>query len=80
MGREEFAEKIENGRDILFEVAGKRFAIFTWMDDGIGIVERDVPGSEIQCFDSAEQLIDGFKVHDVPLAQLIRRVKITEYS
>lgn len=35
--KSEFIEKIENGSDIVFAVAGKSYAIFTWTDKGIAI-------------------------------------------
>lgn len=80
MTRNEFIEKIENGRDILFEVGGKKYAVFTWLEDGIGIGERERPGAEIRCFQSAQMLIDRFQVNGVPLSHLLSRLRITEYN
>ena len=40
MTRVEFIQKIENGSDILFDVADRHYVIFTWMEDGIGIGEQ----------------------------------------
>lgn len=75
----EFIEKIRNGSDILFDVAGRHYVIFTWMDGGIGIGEqhRDDP---IQYFDTPEILIHNFKVGGTPLAQLCNMITITEYT
>ena len=80
MTRDDFIEKIENGRDILFEVAGKQFTILTWMDEGIGIGERNCPQKPIQYFSTAQELVDGFMIHDISLSSLIHTAKITDYS
>lgn len=40
MTRSEFIRKIEEGRDIMFDVLGRHYTILTWLDEGIGIGEQ----------------------------------------
>ena len=80
MTRSEFITKIENGYDNMFDVAGKHYTILTWTDAGIEIGEQNRPDVPIQCFATAEQLVDNFLVHDVPLSKLVQKVVITDYS
>lgn len=76
--KSEFIEKIENGSDIVFTVAGKSYAIFTWTDKGIAIGEQNK--DNLFYFGSAEDLINGFSIDHTPLALLIDQIKITDYS
>lgn len=80
MTRNEFIDKIENGRDILFTVAGKGFTILTWPAEGIAIGDWSRPNEKPQFYQTAQELVDNFTVHDVPLKDLIHRLVITEYS
>ncbi len=79
MTKTEFIEKIENGSDIMFDVAKYHYVIFTWMEEGIGIGEqnKDTP---IAHFDTAEELVNTFQINGVPLANLCDKVIITDYS
>ncbi len=76
--KSEFIEKIENGSDIVFTVAVKSYAIFTWTDKGIAIGEQNK--DNLSYFSSAEDLINGFSIDHTPLALLIDQIKITDYS
>lgn len=80
MTRNELVSKIENGRDILFDVAGKKFAVFTWPEQGIAIGEQNHPDFPIQYFETAEALVDNFLVHGTPLKDLVKKLVITEYT
>lgn len=80
MTKNEFIEKIENGSDIMFDVAGRHYSIFTWMDDGIGIGEQYPHDNEMQFFDTAEDLVENYKIGDKPLSDLISTVVITDYT
>ena len=81
MTRDKFIWKIEHGDDIMFDVAGRHFAIFTWMveDKGICICEQNVSDSH-RYFQTAEDLIDNFFVGDTPLADLVEKIVITDYT
>lgn len=80
MTKKTLIDKIENGSDIMFDVAGKHFTILTWMDDGIAIGEQHPNDGELQYFDSAEELVDGFEVDGKSLASLADKVVITQYT
>ena len=82
MTKAEFIEKIENGRDILFDINGRHFGIFTWPQEGIGVGEasQDTTKDPLQYFDTSEALFDGFMIDGVPLADLCDKVVITDYS
>ena len=79
MTKAEFADLIEKGSDILFDVAGQHLVIFTWMDEGIGISKQD-SDEPFQHFADANALLDGYKIGDLTLAQLCDKVVITDYS
>ena len=80
MTRNEFIAKIENGRDVLFTVAGKGFTILTWPAEGIAIGDWSRPNDKPQFFQTAQELVDNFMVHNVPLKDLVHKIVITEYS
>lgn len=73
-------DKIDNGNDIMLSVAGKRYTILTWTDDGIAIGERHPNDGDLLYFDTAEELVDGFKVGDKSLGEMSKEVRITQYS
>lgn len=79
MTKQEWIEKIESGSDIMFDVSGKHFVIFTWMENGIAIGKQNstVPMEE---FSDAKSLVDGFLVDGVPLGDLVDGITITDYS
>ncbi len=81
MTREEFVWKIEHGDDIMFDVAGKHFAILTWTmeEEGICISEQNVRESN-QYFQSAEELVDNYSIEGFTLASLVDQIKITDYT
>ena len=80
MTKTKLIELIDNGCDIMLSVAGKHFTILTWMDEGIGIGEQSPNDGELLYYDSAEQLVDSFKVDGVSLGDLAEWVAITDYS
>lgn len=80
MTRREWIEKIDNGSDILFSIGKKRFGIFTWFEEGIGIDESHPNEKGLQYFPSAEALVDKYLVDGVPLGDLAEKIRITEYS
>lgn len=80
MTKSEFAVLIEDGSDIMFDVAGKHFTILTWMDEGIGIGEQHKPDVPIQHFSDAEDLLDNFEIDGIPFGDLANEIVITEYS
>ena len=80
MTKAEWINKIENGRDIMFQVAGKHYTILTWCEEGIGIGEQYPNDTEMKFFHSAKELVEKFKVNDVPLGELVAGIKITDYS
>lgn len=80
MTKKELIDKIVNGCDIMFDVAGKHFTILTWTDEGIAIGEQHPNDGELQYFDSAEDLVDGFMVDGKSLSSLSAKVVITQYT
>lgn len=80
MTKNEFIDKIENGSDIMFDVSGKRFTILTWCDEGIGIDEQHPNEKGMQYFQSANELVDKFKIDNMPISDLTSEIVITEYS
>lgn len=80
MTKADFVEKIEKGSDIMFDVVGRHFTILTWMEEGIGIGEQDPVGGEIEHYKTAKDLVEGFMIDGVPLADLCDKVVITDYS
>ena len=80
MTRAEFVKKIENGSDIMFDVRGKHFTILTWPADGIAIDEQHPNDGNVQYFDSAEALVDGFSVDGKQLAVIANEIRITDYT
>ena len=79
MTTNDFIWKIEHGDDVMFDVRGHHYVIFTWDDEGIRIVERNT-GAEGQYFHTAEELIDGFLVDGIKLRDVVEEVKITAYT
>ena len=80
MTSQELVEKIENGSDILFDVMGRHFGIFTWPDEGIGIDEKAPHNRGMSYYKSAEELVNGFMVDGKPLADIADKVVITDYT
>ncbi len=80
MTKQEFAEKIENGRDIMFDVRGKHFTILTWTEKGINIGEQYPKEPKDQYFATPEELLENYLVDGIPLGELSDEVKITDYS
>lgn len=79
MTKNEFADIIEHGDDITFQVNGKKLAIFTWMDEGIAIVEQGAD-KKPEFFLNADNLIAEYKIGNTSLASLIDRVKVSDYT
>ncbi|MDO5125344.1 MAG: hypothetical protein Q4D35_03090 [Ruminococcus sp.] len=80
MTKSEFIDLIENGGDIMFDCLDKHYTILTWTDDGIFIGEQitETQKEEIsEYFNSAEDLVANFKVHGIPLGELIDEVNVT---
>lgn len=80
MTKNEFVKKIEDGRDIMFDVAGRHYTIVTWLDDGIGIGEQNDQDGNIAVYPDANALVEGFIVGDKHLGDLVDKVVITDYS
>ncbi len=80
MTKQEFAEKIENGRDIMFDVRDKHFTILTWTEKGINIGEQYPKEPKDQSFATPEELLENYLVDGIPLGELSDEVKITDYS
>lgn len=80
MTKAELIDKIENGSDIMFDVANRHFTILTWMDEGIAISEQHPHDGEPQYFDTAEALVEGFKINGKPLGSLSDKVVIVQYT
>lgn len=80
MIKDEFIAKIENGRDIMFDVEKRHYTIITWLDDGIGIGEQNRPESEILVYPDADTLLKDFLVDGKPLGDLTEKILITDYS
>lgn len=79
MTKSDFVWKIEHGDDIMFDVFGKHYTILTWPENGIIIGEQNVDDDGV-CFESAEELLDGFTVDGSPLSSIISNVNITNYT
>ena len=79
MTRNELIWKIDHGDDIMFDVSGKGYVIFTWPDDGIRIGEQNSDDGDMT-FQTSEDLIDNFSIKGVPLADLIDKIVITSYT
>lgn len=79
MTKTEFISQIDNGYDIMFDVLDRHFTIVTWLDEGIGIGEQN-KNSPPEIFRTAKELVECFKVDDRTLADLVERIKITQYS
>lgn len=80
MTKNEFINKIENGRDIMFDIVGRHFTILTWTDEGILIDEQYPNDNKEQCFETPEELVENYKIDGIPLAELTDKVVITDYS
>lgn len=80
MTKNEFIQLIEDGRDIMFDLSGKHFTILTWLDDGIGIDEQYPNDTKMSVYSSAKELIENYKVNNVPIGELIADIEITDYS
>ncbi len=80
MTKHEFVKKIEDGRDIMFDVNGRHFVIFTWPEEGIGIAEQDPAGDTLHYYETPELLLDGFMIDGTSLSSLCGSVVITDYS
>ena len=80
MTKADFIEKIENGSDIMFDIVGRHFTILTWPADGILIDEQYPKDGNEKYYKTAKELVDGFMIDGVPLADLCDKVVITDYS
>lgn len=80
MKKNEFILKVENGRDIMFDVGNHHYTIITWLDEGIGIGEQNKPESGISTYPDVDTLLKEFQVDDKPLEKLIENIMITDYS
>ena len=82
MTKNDLIKKIENGRDILFDVNGRHYGIFTWCKQGIGIGEatQDTSKDPLTYYPTAHEVISGYKIGNVPLSDLCDKIIITDYS
>ena len=79
MSRDEFVWKIEHGDDIMFDINGRKFVIFTWDEDGIRIVEQN-SNSDGLVYKEANELLDKFLVDGIPLKEVVGDITITAYT
>lgn len=80
MTKLELIDLIANGRDIMFDVAGKHYTILTWCEEGIGIDQQYPNDFQMSYYPDATALVENFKVNSVPLGELAAGIRITEYS
>lgn len=80
MTRDEFAEMIENGSDIMFSVRERNYTILTWPEEGIAIGEQSPNDNELRYYDTPKALLAGFKVDDISLGELSGEIIITQYA
>ncbi len=83
MTKNELIDLIENSGDIMFDCLDKHYSVFTWTEDGIFIGEQiteEQPEDIHEYFDTAEELVNNFKVNGIHLYDLLDKIKITEYS
>lgn len=79
MTREKMIDLIENGSDIMLDVAGEHLVIFTWLDDGI-CIGRQNSDEPLSIYETAQNLIDEYKVSGLPISAQLDKVSITDYS
>ena len=80
MTKNELINLIEDGSDISLKVSGRSFWIFTWTDDGICITEEGQDGIGARYYGTASELVNYFRINDVPIGDLVKGIKILEYS
>lgn len=80
MTRLELIDKIEHGSDIMLDIAGKHFTIITWAKEGIGIGEQYPNCGAMQYFDTAAELVNGFRVNGIPIGDIAAGIHITDYT
>jgi len=80
MTRGELIDKIENGSDILFSVAGRHYTILTWTEEGIAIGQQHPNDHEIRYFGTPEELVDNFVIGKKTLGELSKDIVITQYT
>ena len=78
MTKNEFIWKIEHGDDIMFDVLGRHFTIFTWPDDGVMIVEQN-KGKPVK-FPSIGRMLAEYEVDGKALADLAGIINISSYT
>ena len=81
MTRKELIEKIKYGDDIMFDVCGKHFVIFTWDADekGIYISEVDPVDCE-EYFQTIEDLLNGYFIDGHSLGDVAEEIVIRDYT
>lgn len=80
MTKSELISKIDNGSDILIDVAGRHFAIFTWCREGIGIGEQYLEDDTLTYFETSTQLVEQFLINGIPIEKHLSTLRITDYS
>ena len=80
MTKNELINLIENGSDILLKISGRSFWIFTWTEDGICITEEGKDGTGACYYGTASELVNYFKINNVPIGDLVEGIRILEYS
>ncbi len=80
MSKKDLIWKIEHGDDSMFDVGNRHFTILTWPVEGIVIGEQFPNDGHDETFPTAEELLDGFTIDGIPLAELVHIVKITDYT
>ena len=78
MSKIEFADKIANGRDIMFVIGEQGFTILTWHAEGICISKWDDDFHFY--YETPEELIENYIYEGLPLEESLDRIVITNYA
>lgn len=62
----------------MIDVGKKHYTILTWPKEGIVICEQNTQNEKT--YDSAEQLMNNFRVEGKTLAERVSQIVITDYS
>lgn len=76
MTRHEFADLIDFGNDIMFEVDGKSFSIIGSADGGVNIAEQITEENEA-VFQDGKSLLENYHVNGRSLSECFDQIVIT---
>lgn len=74
IGINELKKAIEFGSDIEFQYKNKKYTILPWTDDGIVIGLQNSDDDE--CYKTADDLINNYKVDERPIKDVISEIDI----